>query len=183
MLFLLLGFLIMIFTFAVLAMNPLLLNFMPAVMLAVASFIASILLILFDAFIPYATKIFLGRLLNKDFLFLISPAKRLFIQTAKIDDNVLWVNKKLAYLISSPDDAISFAARKAFIAYTGLGYTLNPRALAEFSMLRYKDKETQKKAYEFMIAKFEELRKKFYGIEEKEEVNEDEAKQQVIAAR
>jgi len=170
MLFMLFGLLTMLFTFAVLAMNLAMLSFLPFVMLAAASFTASILLVVLDAFIPYSTKIFLGRLLNKDFIFLINPAKRLIIHTAKVDDNILWLNKRVAYLISSPDDAVSFGARKAFIAYTGLGYTLNPRALAELQMLRYKDEETQRSVYEQLLAEFSELRMKAYGMEEMKDV-------------
>jgi len=175
MFFMLLGILTMMFTLAVLAMNPVLLNLMPAVMLAMASFTASILLVILDAFIPYSTRIFLGRLLNKDFIFLINPAKRLVIHTAKVDDNILWLKKNVAYLISNPDDAVSFGARKAFIAYSGIGYTLNPRTLAELQMLRYRDEETRNKVYEYLLTKFNELRMKSYGmVEEREEEEEGE---------
>jgi len=163
-------------SFAIIAMNPQLMLHTPALLLFMIAASVSLLLLMVDAFVPFATKVFLGRILNKDFLLVITPAKRLHIYAGKLDDNLIWLKDKLAYLISSPDDSFSFAGRKAFLAYSGTAYTLNPRALAELAMLKYKTPEEKMKVYNEMLKKFDEIYGKLRGVgeehaEEKQEVS------------
>ncbi|TDA25002.1 MAG: hypothetical protein DSO01_08660 [Archaeoglobi archaeon] len=181
MLFMLLGILGLIGSFIIVGMNPSMLYFQPALLLFIVSLAMSILLIFLDATVPFISTVFFGKLFGKDFLFVVSAAKRINIWSGKLDGDILWIKKnRVAYLISHPDDWLSFAGRRAAIATTLSAFTIHPRALVDVFCARFKPEEAEKVKQE-ILQRFHEIYTRTEGEYEEKEVGEGEKKE--ITAR
>ena len=176
MLFMLLGILGLFGSFIIMGMNPSMLYFQPALLLFIVSLAMSLLLIFIDAVVPFISTVFFGKLLGKDFLFVISAAKRINIWSGKLDGDILWLKKnRAAYLISHPDDWLSFAGRRAAIATTLSAFTIHPRVLVDVFCARFKPGEAEKVKQE-ILQRFHEIHARAEG-EYEEEVKEGEKKE------
>jgi len=176
MLFMLLGILGLFGSFIIMGMNPSMLYFQPALLLFIVSLLMSILLIFLDATVPFISTVFFGKLFGKDFLFVVSAAKRINIWSGKLDGDILWLKKnRVAYLISHPDDWLSFAGRRAAIATTLSAFTIHPRALVDVFCARFKPEEAEKVKQE-ILHRFHEIHTRAED-EYEEEVRKDEKKE------
>lgn len=177
MLFMLLGILGLFGSFIIMGMNPSMLYFQPALVLFVVSLAMSLLLIFVDVTVPFISTVFFGKLFGKDFLFVVSAAKRINIWSGKLDGDILWLKKhRAAYLISHPDDWLSFAGRRAAIATTLSAFTIHPRVLVDVFCARFRPEEAEKVKRE-ILQRFHEIYARTEGEYEEEEVKEDEKKE------
>jgi hypothetical protein len=177
MLFMFLGILGLFGSFIIMGMNPPMLYFQPALLLFAVSLAMSILLIFLDATVPFISTVFFGKLSGKDFLFVVSAAKRISIRAGKLDGDILWLKKnRVAYLISHPDDWLSFAGRRAAIATTLSAFTIHPRALVDVFCERFKPEEAEKVKQE-ILQRFHEIYARAEGEYEEKEVIEGERKE------
>jgi hypothetical protein len=176
MLFMLLGVLGLFGSFIIVGMNPSMLYFQPTLLLFAVALAMSLFLIFIDAVVPFISTVFFGKLFNKDFLFVVSAAKRVNIWAGKLDGDILWLKKnRAAYLISHPDDWLSFAGRRAAIATTLSAFTIHPRALVDVFCARFKPEEAEKVKQE-ILQRFHEIYARMEG-EYEEEVKEGEKKE------
>ena len=177
MLFMLLGILGLFGSFIIVGMNPSMLYFQPTLLLFIVALAMSLLLIFIDVTVPFVSTIFFGKLFGKDFLFLVSAAKRISIRAGKLDGDILWLKKnRAAYLISHPDDWLSFAGRRAAIATTLSAFTIHPRALVDVFCARFKPEEAEKIKQE-ILQRFHETYARAEGEYEEQEVKGDEKKE------
>lgn len=84
---------------------------------------------------PTALKLFEAKLRKKTLLLVWFEDGTIKPLTGKFESGWIWLRKRLGYLVSSNDDRAFLDGVPTFLAYRGVGKTINPKAMADITLL------------------------------------------------
>ncbi|RLI80919.1 hypothetical protein DRP04_07210 [Archaeoglobales archaeon] len=84
---------------------------------------------------PSAISIFEAKLKKKTLLLIWFETGTIKALTGNFESGWIWVRKRLGYLVSSNEDRGFLDGVPTFLAYRGVGKTLNPKAMADITLL------------------------------------------------
>ena len=84
---------------------------------------------------PSAVKIFEAKLRKKTLLLVWFENGIVKALTGNFESGWIWLRKRLGYLVSSPEDRGFIDGVPVFLAYRGVGKTLNPKVFADITLL------------------------------------------------
>ena len=84
---------------------------------------------------PSAISIFEAKLKKKTLLLIWFETGTIKALTGNFESGWIWLRKRLGYLVSSNEDRGFLDGVPTFLAYRGVGKTLNPKAMADITLL------------------------------------------------
>ncbi len=84
---------------------------------------------------PSAVKIFEAKLRKRTLLLVWFENGIVKALTGNFESGWIWLRKRLGYLVSSPEDKGFIDGVPVFLAYRGVGKTLNPKVFADVTLL------------------------------------------------
>jgi len=84
---------------------------------------------------PTALKLFEAKLKKRTLLLIWFEDGTIRPLIGKFESGWIWLRKRLGYLVSSNDDRAFLDGVPTFLAYRGVGKTINPKAMADITLL------------------------------------------------
>lgn len=90
---------------------------------------------------PSAFKFAAAKLKKKDVILMFQENRKIIPLIGKFESGWVWLRQGLGFVVSSPDDVGYLDGVPTYVAYRGLGYTMNTKVLASLKLMSSEEKE------------------------------------------